>query len=65
MGVWCLESDVQCFVSGCVEDLYWYAQTLYHTGQYHRAVHLLRSRKVDMVSQYTVIILQHKVDMVS
>ncbi|XP_041357865.1 cell division cycle protein 16 homolog [Gigantopelta aegis] len=33
---------------GCVEDVYWYAQTLYHTGQYHRAVHLIRSRKADM-----------------
>ncbi|XP_055956001.1 cell division cycle protein 16 homolog [Patella vulgata] len=30
-----------------VEDVYWYAQTLYLTGQYHRASHLLRSRKLD------------------
>ncbi|XP_076454302.1 cell division cycle protein 16 homolog isoform X2 [Babylonia areolata] len=29
-----------------VEDMYWYAQTLYHTGQYHRAATLLRNRKL-------------------
>ncbi|KAK7090544.1 cell division cycle protein 16 homolog isoform X2 [Littorina saxatilis] len=32
---------------GAVEDIYWYAQTLYHTGQYHRAATLLCSRKLD------------------
>ncbi|ESO83785.1 hypothetical protein LOTGIDRAFT_132783 [Lottia gigantea] len=32
---------------GLPEDLYWYAQTLYLTGQYHRASHLLRSRRLD------------------
>ena len=29
-----------------VEDLFWYAQTMYYTGQYHRAIHLLNSRKL-------------------
>ncbi|GAB1609472.1 hypothetical protein Ahia01_001232900 [Argonauta hians] len=33
--------------NGVVEDIYWYAQALYLTGQYHRASHLLRSRKLD------------------
>ncbi|XP_071085034.1 cell division cycle protein 16 homolog [Haliotis cracherodii] len=32
---------------GSVEDVYWYAQTLYLTGQYHRASHLLRNKKLD------------------
>lgn len=33
--------------TGAVDDVYWYAQSLYLTGQYHRASHLLRSRKLD------------------
>lgn len=33
--------------NGAVEDVYWYGQTLFLTGQYHRASRLLRSRKLD------------------
>ncbi|XP_060070640.1 cell division cycle protein 16 homolog [Ylistrum balloti] len=33
--------------NGDVEDVYWYAQTLYLTGQYHRASKLLRTAKLD------------------
>ncbi|XP_062587191.1 cell division cycle protein 16 homolog [Saccostrea cucullata] len=33
--------------NGNPDDVYWYAQTLYLTGQYHRASQLLRSRKLD------------------
>ncbi|KAL5004197.1 hypothetical protein ScPMuIL_017653 [Solemya velum] len=33
--------------NGAVEDVYWYAQCLYHTGQYHRASHVICSRKLD------------------
>ncbi|KAL8573823.1 hypothetical protein ACOMHN_019096 [Nucella lapillus] len=29
-----------------VEDMFWYAQTLYHTGQYHRAATVLRNKKL-------------------
>ncbi|KAH3813344.1 hypothetical protein DPMN_141799 [Dreissena polymorpha] len=32
--------------NGYVEDVYWYAQTLYHTGQYHRAAHCILNRKL-------------------
>ncbi|KAJ8310101.1 hypothetical protein KUTeg_011966, partial [Tegillarca granosa] len=34
-------------MAGAVEDVYWYGQTLFLTGQYHRASRLLRSRKLD------------------
>ncbi|RUS71238.1 hypothetical protein EGW08_021003 [Elysia chlorotica] len=37
-------------LSDAVEDLFWYAQTMYYTGQYHRAIHLLNSRK--LIKQY-------------
>ncbi|KAL3846820.1 hypothetical protein ACJMK2_017774 [Sinanodonta woodiana] len=33
--------------NGAVEDVYWYAQTLYLTHQYHRASHLIRSKNLD------------------
>ncbi|XP_052104974.1 cell division cycle protein 16 homolog [Mytilus californianus] len=33
--------------NGNVDDIYWYAQTLYLTGQYHRASRLLRNKKLD------------------
>ncbi|PVD19099.1 hypothetical protein C0Q70_21658 [Pomacea canaliculata] len=36
-----------CLWAGALEDMYWYAQTLYHTGQFHRAATLLCSRKLD------------------
>uniref|UniRef100_A0A2I3GJY0 Cell division cycle 16 n=1 Tax=Nomascus leucogenys TaxID=61853 RepID=A0A2I3GJY0_NOMLE len=32
------------------QDIYWLAQCLYLTAQYHRAAHALRSRKLDKVS---------------
>ena len=35
--------------TGNPDDIYWYAQTLYLTGQYHRASQLLRTRKLDKV----------------
>lgn len=38
-----------CLWAGALEDMYWYAQTLYHTGQFHRAATLLCSRKLDKV----------------
>ncbi|EDL22162.1 CDC16 cell division cycle 16 homolog (S. cerevisiae), isoform CRA_c [Mus musculus] len=31
------------------QDVYWLAQCLYLTAQYHRAAHALRSRKLDKV----------------
>lgn len=31
------------------QDIYWLAQCLYLTSQYHRASHALRSRKLDKV----------------
>lgn len=31
------------------QDIYWLAQCLYLTAQYHRASHALRSRKLDKV----------------
>ncbi|XP_033637648.1 cell division cycle protein 16 homolog [Asterias rubens] len=34
-----------------VVDVYWLAQTLYLTGQYHRAAHLLQSKKLDKASK--------------
>lgn len=33
--------------NGNPDDVYWYAQTLYLTGQYHRASQLLKSKKLD------------------
>ena len=42
--------DPLCLIFiGYVDDVYWYAQTLYLTGQYHRASRLLQSRKLDKV----------------
>lgn len=35
--------------TGNPDDVYWYAQTLYLTGQYHRASQLLKSKKLDKV----------------
>ncbi|XP_060600102.1 cell division cycle protein 16 homolog [Ruditapes philippinarum] len=32
--------------NGAVEDVYWYAQTLYSTGQYHRAAKCILNRKL-------------------
>ncbi|XP_070538544.1 cell division cycle protein 16 homolog [Ptychodera flava] len=32
---------------GDIEEVYWIAQCLYLTGQYHRAVHAIKSRKFD------------------
>ena len=33
-----------------VQDVYWYAQTLYLTSEYHRAAHLLTSHQLHKVS---------------
>lgn len=43
--------------TGGVDDVYWYAQCLYHTGQYHRASHVIRSRKLDRVSHHNFLSL--------
>lgn len=37
-------------VSGNVDDMYWYAQALYLTGQYHRAAHCILNKKLHFVS---------------
>ncbi|KAK2165875.1 hypothetical protein NP493_1345g00047 [Ridgeia piscesae] len=33
--------------NGKTSDLFWYAQTMYLTGQYHRAAHLIKSHELD------------------
>ncbi|XP_035828816.1 cell division cycle protein 16 homolog isoform X3 [Aplysia californica] len=40
-------ADKLVSLSDAVEDVFWYAQTMYLTGQYHRAIHLLTSKKLD------------------
>jgi len=42
---------VVCLTLGNVEDVYWYAQTLYLTGQYHRAAHCILNQKLHTVSE--------------
>ncbi|XP_038050279.1 cell division cycle protein 16 homolog [Patiria miniata] len=34
-----------------IADIYWLAQTLYLTGQYHRAAHLLQSKKLNKANK--------------
>ena len=34
---------------GEARDVYWYAQTLFLTGQYHRALHLIKNDKLEKV----------------
>lgn len=36
------------------QDIYWLAQCLYLTSQYHRASHALRSRKLDKVTNFSL-----------
>ena len=36
-------------ISGDVPDVYWFAQALYLTGQYHRAENMLKTAKLDKV----------------
>ena len=38
------------FILGESHDMFWYAQTLYLTGQYHRAAHVLTTRELDKVN---------------
>ncbi|CAG5124550.1 unnamed protein product [Candidula unifasciata] len=40
-------ADKLVSLSDAVEDVFWYAQAMYYTGQYHSAIHLLTSRKLD------------------
>ncbi|CAL1530230.1 unnamed protein product [Lymnaea stagnalis] len=40
-------ADKLATLSDAVEDIFWYAQTMYYTGQYHRAIHLITSQKLD------------------
>jgi len=40
-------------VTGEPADAYWYAQTLYLTGQYNRAAHLLKANNIDTVGLLT------------
>nr|KAI8751246.1 putative cell division cycle protein 16 [Biomphalaria glabrata] len=40
-------ADKLVALSDAVEDVFWYAQTMYYTGQFHRAIHLLTSKKLD------------------
>ena len=44
-------SDPLFFPPEDPQDIYWLAQCLYLTAQYHRAAHALRSRKLDKVSE--------------
>lgn len=36
-------------------DIYWQAKCMYHLKHYHRAVHLLKSKKLDKVRCYMFI----------
>ena len=40
-------ADKLVSMTDTVEDIFWYAQTMYLTGQYHRAINLLTNKKLD------------------